>query len=118
VKPNPLIAEAHRLVPNIAKGQAAVYFLRLNSGTIYVGCSTNLDQRLDDHLCGQACRTTQVDPPAAILRVEILPTFSEARRREAQLKRWSRAKKEALIRGELTVLRKLSHSRSAARSKN
>jgi putative endonuclease len=37
--------------------------------------------------------------------------MAEARRREAQLKRWSRAKKEALIRSDFDHLRKLSQSR-------
>jgi catechol-2,3-dioxygenase len=51
----------------------------------------DLEKRLDDHLMEQACRTTELDPPVAVLRIEICPTFPEARRREAQLKRWSRA---------------------------
>ena len=94
-----------------SKGLPVVYFLRLQSGTIYVGSSTDLDQRLADHLSGQACRTTALDPPADFLRVEIYPTFTGARRREAQLKRWSRRKKEALIRGDLEALHSLSRSR-------
>jgi predicted GIY-YIG superfamily endonuclease len=108
---NRLITEAHRLASGIAKGQAAVYLLQLKSGVIYVGSSTDLEQRLDDHLAGQACRTTRVDPPVAVLWIELQPSFSYARCREAQLKRWSRAKKEALIRGDGPVLRQLSQSR-------
>jgi len=46
----------------------------------------------------------------AVLRIELLPTFSAARHREAQLKRWSRAKKEALVRGDSADLRCLSSS--------
>ena len=111
VNSNLLLVEAHCLAPSSCQGQPVVYFLRLSSGTIYVGCSTDLDQRLDDHMSGQACRTTQVDRPIAVLRVEVLLTFPEARRREAQLKRWSRAKKAALIRGDSLVLRQLSRSR-------
>ena len=79
-----------------SKGTCVVYFLRLRSDIIYIGASEDLEQRLDDHASGQACRTTRLDPPAALLRVEVFPTFSEARTREAQLKRWSRAKTEAL----------------------
>jgi putative endonuclease len=90
---------------------AVVYFLRLRSGMLYVGASIDLEQRLDDHASGQACRTTALDPPFALLRVEVYPTFSEARRREAQLKRWSRQKKEGLVRGDFDHLRKLSQSR-------
>jgi hypothetical protein len=45
---------------------------------------------------------------------EIHATFAEARARESQLKRWSRPKKEALIRGDLDHLRVLSQSQHAA----
>jgi len=106
-----LIAEARRLVPSLPRGTAVVYFLRLRSGMLYVGASIDLEQRLDDHASGQACRTTTLDPPLALLRVEVCSTFSEARQRETQLKRWSRPKKEALIRGNFDRLRKLSQSR-------
>jgi putative endonuclease len=94
-----------------SKGMPVVYFLRLRSDMLYIGASVALEQRLDDHTSGQACRTTALDPPVALLRVELCSTFSEARRREAQLKRWSRQKKEALVRGDLDRLRKLSRSR-------
>lgn len=93
-----------------------VYFLRLRSGMLYIGCTTDLRQRLKDHLSGRACRTTALDPPVALLRIEIRPTFSDARHRDAQLKRWSRAKKEALIRGDLPGLKKLGRSRSTVLS--
>lgn len=93
------------------KGQAVVYFLRLRSGALYIGTSTDLAQRLQDHVYGQACRTTKMDPPGALLRVEPYPAFSAARTREAQLKRWSRAKKEALVSGDPAALSHLARSR-------
>jgi putative endonuclease len=98
------------MVPSLARGQSVVYFLRLTSGVIYVGSFTGFEQRLDDHLTGQACRTTQLDPPAAVLRIETYAAFSDARRRELQLKRWIRAKKLALIRGDHDRLKQLSRS--------
>ncbi len=101
-----------------SKGTCVVYFLRLRSGTIYIGASEDLEQRLDDHASGQACRTTQLDPPVALLRVEEFQTFSGARTREAQLKRWSRAKKEALLKGEFERLHALSQSREKANCQN
>ena len=106
-----LIFTARRMVPDLSKAMPVVYFLRLRSGMLYVGASVDLEQRLDDHVSGQACRTTQLDPPLALLRVEVCSTFREARQREAQLKRWSRAKKEALIRGDRESLHALSRSR-------
>jgi hypothetical protein len=42
---------------------------------------------------------------------EKLETFTDARRREAQVKRWTRAKKEALISGEIQKLKLLSKSK-------
>src|SRR5687767_15029310 len=106
-----LLPTAQRMAPNLSKGTPVVYFLRLRSGMLYIGASVDLKQRLDDHVSGQACRTTQLDPPLALLRVEVCSTFREARQREAQLKRWSRPKKEALIRGDFGNLRVLSRSR-------
>ena len=88
-----------------------VYFLFLRSGTSCIGASTDLEQRLDDHISGQACGTTALDRPVALLRVEVCATFMKARKREAQLKRWSRAKKEALISGNQVQLRRLGRSR-------
>jgi putative endonuclease len=46
---------------------------------------------------------------------ESLPTFSDARKQEAQIKRWSRAKKEALVAGDMAKLRNLSKSRNKKR---
>ena len=65
-----------------------IYILRLKSGQLYVGSTKNLDQRYKDHLSGNACRTTKLDPPDALVYSEEYDTFSEARRREAQIKRW------------------------------
>jgi putative endonuclease len=87
---------------------AYLYILRLTSGALYVGAATDLDQRYKDHCSGNASRTTRLDPPVAVAYTEEIGTFSAARRREAQIKRWSRAKKEALISGDLAKLKDLS----------
>lgn len=87
------------------------YILRLKSANLYVGSTTDLEKRYEDHCCGRACRTTTLDPPVALVYSEEYETFSEARRREAQLKRWSRAKKEALVSGDLATLQKLAKSK-------
>ena len=87
------------------------YILRLRSGALYPGATTNLGQRYADHQSGRACRTTRLDPPAALVFVEELPAFPEARKREAQVKRWYRAKKEALVGGDTASLRRLAESR-------
>ena len=90
---------------------AWTYILRLKSGQLYIGSTTDLDQRYKDHCSGKACRTTQLDPPQKFLYSEELDSFSEARKHEAQIKKWSRAKKEALLCGDMQKLRGLSKSR-------
>lgn len=89
------------------------YILRLESGALYIGATTDLNQRYLDHRSGKACRTTSLDPPVALIYSEELETFSDARRREAQLKRWSREKREAFARGDLDTLHQLAKRRKA-----
>jgi putative endonuclease len=89
-----------------------LYILRLQSGSLYTGCTKDLDKRYHDHLSGNGCRTTKSDPPVELTYHEQFDSFSAARKREAQIKRWSRAKKEALIAGDFDKLRSLSKSRA------
>jgi predicted GIY-YIG superfamily endonuclease len=86
------------------------YILRLRSGTLYLGATKNIEERYKAHLKGKACRTTKLDPPVVLVYSEEFPTFAEARKREAQIKRWTRAKKEALVEGDTAKLKKLSKS--------
>ena len=86
------------------------YILRLGSGILYPGATNNLEERYKAHIAGKACRTTSLDPPVALLYSEELETFSDARN-EAQIKRWSRSKNEALVGGDLSRLRELSRCR-------
>jgi putative endonuclease len=94
-----------------SKGIGVVYFLRLRSGGLYIGASTDLGRRFDAHASGRGGRATRLDPPVSVEKVETFPTFAQARSREAQLKRWTRAKKEALLAGAVDRLQALSKSR-------
>ena len=80
---------------------AWTYILRLKSGQLYIGSTTGLNNRFANHTAGRACRTTKLDPPVKMVYSEALTTFSEARKREAKIKSWTRAKKEALVSGDL-----------------
>ena len=76
------------------------YILRLQSGALYIGATKDLEKRCERHLDGSAGRTTALDPPVALVYSEEHESFSNARKREAQVKRWTRAKKEALVAGD------------------
>jgi len=106
-----LVEQARQLAPDVKKGYPALYILRLASGALYVGSTLNLPQRMADHVAGIACKTTHDDRPQALPLVEPHPTYSAAREREAQIKHWSRAKKEALAGDDMESLRRLSKSR-------
>jgi putative endonuclease len=86
------------------------YILRLQSGALYIGATKDLTARYKEHCIGRACRTTSMDPPLDIVYSEKLETFLDVRKREAQVKRWTRAKKEALIDRDIEKLRLLSKS--------
>jgi len=90
---------------------AWLYILRLKSGALYIGATTDLDQRYKDHCSGKGSQTTQLDPAVNLVYTEEFNTFKEARQREAQIKRWSRSKKEALVSGDLANLKELAKSR-------
>ena len=88
------------------------YILRLQSGSLYIGATKILEKRYAEHCAGSAARTTTLDPPVSLIYSEEHESFSIARQREAQVKRWSREKKEALAAGDKDKLRALSKSRN------
>jgi putative endonuclease len=94
------------MAPSLSRGTPFVYILRLQSVGLYIGCSTDYEARLCEHQKRTGCRTAQLDPPVSVLWIETVSDFATARRREAQIKKWSRAKKEALIAGDKTKLKK------------
>jgi predicted GIY-YIG superfamily endonuclease len=107
-----------RLILHNTLMTAWTYILRLKSGQLYIGSTTNLEHRFADHTAGRACRTTKLDPPLKLVHSESLPNFSDARKREAQIKRRSRAKKEALVAGDMIKLQNLSKSRNKMKDTN
>ena len=65
-----LIAQALALAPDLKPGTPFVYILRLQSGGLYVGCSTDYETRLREHQNGTACRATKLDPPTSAIDSE------------------------------------------------
>lgn len=89
-----------------------VYILRLKSGGLYVGVTVNLAKRIEEHMKGCGCRTTELDPPVELVYQERFNSLERAKKREYQIKHWTRAKKEALIRGDVKGLKALSRCRT------
>lgn len=86
-----------------------VYILKTSSNTFYIGQTNNLGERLRQHRTktSKSAKYLKYFPSFFLVYQEKFSTRKEAMRREWQLKQWSRAKKEALITGNLTLLKKL-----------
>ena len=88
-----------------------VYVLRCADGSLYVGATDRLQSRIVKHNEGSASTYTARRRPVVLVYVEHVATRNAALRRERQLKGWTRAKKEALIAGDLPLLKMLNHRR-------
>ena len=93
-----------------------VYILRCSDGSYYVGHTTDVEDRLAVHNCGRGAIWTARRTPVSLAYSEVVEDEDKALRREAQLKGWSRAKKEALIPRDLAALN--CHSRSRQNRRN
>jgi predicted GIY-YIG superfamily endonuclease len=67
----------------------------------YVGLAEDPEDRIAEHNSGKGADWTAARLPVRLVWSEPHPTLKAARRREIQLKGWSRAKKAALIAGSL-----------------
>jgi predicted GIY-YIG superfamily endonuclease len=88
-----------------------VYILRCSDGSYYVGSTQDVDRRVKVHNDGNAAVYTRLRRPVELAYTEPCESETVAVRRERQIKRWSRAKKEALILGDKGMLHVLSRRR-------
>ena len=93
---------------------ATMYILLCANGKYYVGSTENLEERLKRHNAGYGCGFTKAHLPVKLIYKEEYPTIEEAYQRERQLHGWSRAKKEALINGNIVELKKQSKGGSTS----
>ncbi len=74
-----------------------VYLLCCADGTLYTGCTNDLERRLAAHNAGKGAKYTRSRRPVSLVYWEPLPDKSSALRRERAVKRLTRAQKLALI---------------------
>jgi len=96
---------------------AWVYVLECNDRSYYVGCTTNLAQRLEQHQQGTLSGYTARRRPVVLRWCGETNDINNAIATERQIKGWSRAKKEALIRGDWEALHELSLSTEGKKGK-
>ncbi|PYP19705.1 MAG: hypothetical protein DMD53_13520 [Gemmatimonadetes bacterium] len=97
----PRVEGARRRPPDHVGREAGVtwtvYLLRCRDGSLYTGITNDLPRRLARHRAGTASAYTRARRPLRLVYTERQPSRSAALRREAALKRLSRAAKLALL---------------------
>ena len=81
-----------------------VYILQCDDGRFYTGHTDDLDRRVAEHQAGGFCGFTSRRRPVRLMWFENFQTRIEALEAERRIKPWSRAKKDALIRGDWASL--------------
>lgn len=87
-----------------------LYILECADSSYYVGSTTDLDLRLFQHQSGEGSNHTKKHLPVKLVYYEEFQRIDDAFRKEKQVQKWSRAKKEALIKGEFDKLPELARN--------
>ena len=92
--------------------QSYVYILKCADGTYYTGVTSNLKKRFYEHNTGihPDSYTFKRRPLKLVFYCEFTD-INLAIEKEKQIKKWSKAKKEALINGEYDALVNLAKKR-------
>ncbi len=77
------------------------YILRCSDNTLYCGQTNNLETRIKEHNSSKVrgAKYTKARKPVKLVYSEKYPTLQVAMKRERQIKKLTKAKKEALING-------------------
>lgn len=76
------------------------YLARCTDGSLYAGTCLNLTEREAKHNEGKGAKYTRSRLPIVIIHHEEFATLSAARKREAEVKMWSKTQKETLATAE------------------
>jgi putative endonuclease len=90
-----------------------VYMLRCADGSYYVGSASgdDLEPRIAQHNAGYFKGYTYSRRPVVVVWSDYFDRITDGIATERQIKGWSRAKKEALIRSDWSALKQFSKRR-------
>jgi putative endonuclease len=92
---------------------AWLYILRCSDGSYYVGTTrSSLEIRIAQHNAGTFGGYTKSRRPVELVFSEWFDRITDAIENERKLKGWSRAKKEAFMRGDLASVQQLAKRKS------
>jgi putative endonuclease len=91
---------------------AFLYILRCSDGSFYIGTTrTALETRIAQHNSGTFGGYTSTRRPVTLVFSQWFDRITDALANERRLKKWSRAKKQAFVRGDFATLQQLSARR-------
>tara|TARA_B110000285_G_C14539734_1_gene344465 strand:+ start:111 stop:410 length:300 start_codon:yes stop_codon:yes gene_type:complete len=94
-----------------------MYILKCSNNTYYTGSTKHLERRILQHQSGAGANYTKKHQPVELAYYEEYNRIDTAFYREKQVQNWSKAKKEALIKGELGKLNELSECKNGTHFK-
>lgn len=85
------------------------YILRCSDNSLYCGQTNNLQRRINEHNFdkNKSSKYLRTKKPVKLIYSEKYPTLQLAMKREWQVKKWSKTKKEALVKKDFELLKKL-----------
>ncbi len=92
-------------------GYGYMYIMQCGDGSFYTGSTKNLALRIEKHKSGEGANFTASHLPVKLVYYETYDRIDKAFAREKQIQKWSRAKKIALIQGDIENLKQLSKSK-------
>lgn len=116
VKPHPeerALARVSKDQAGTMTGGAYLYILKCADGSYYIGTTrAALEFRIAQHNNGTFRGYTSSRRPVTLIYSEWFERITDAIECERKLKGWSRAKKEAFMRGDFAEVRKLAQRNS------
>jgi len=75
----------------------SVYIVRCRNKSLYTGITTDVASRVAAHNAGTGAKYTRAFGPVKLVYTQIMRSAAIARKREREIKTWSKTKKEKLI---------------------
>ncbi|MBI4669345.1 MAG: GIY-YIG nuclease family protein [Elusimicrobia bacterium] len=82
-----------------------VYIAQCADGSFYTGISQDISARIERHNSNRGSLHIRAHGCTQLVWSEKQPDLPSARKRESQIKRWTRRKKAALIEGNFVLLK-------------
>lgn len=95
-----------------------MYILECVDRSLYVGSTKYLDFRLKEHQIGEGANHTRKRLPVKLVYFEEFKRIDYAFNREKQVQKWTRAKKIALINGDVDKLKHEAECKNGSHFRN